>query len=216
MKTCEQCGIDETKTRIINYKGKLLLCNRHRLQLSKNGVFSLTRNDPHTVIKEDKNIVIFKVESKWSNKNPRYVTISKSDKNKVFKKHWIHYGLYIATGSNKDRTFLHHYIIGRKKGLVVDHIDNDKDNNTRKNLRFATYSENNVNRKEISGVAFDKKNNKWCSSIEKGGKKYWLGRFKTKEEAILARIDKQKELYGRITKAHTNFLKERDVKRPIL
>ena len=49
---------------------------------------------------------------------------------------------------NKDRISvnLETLILGYKKGHVIDHIDNDPLNCTRRNLRFATYRQNNYNR----------------------------------------------------------------------
>lgn len=40
---------------------------------------------------------------------------------------------------------------------------------------------------EEVGVTFQKRTQKWCASYKVFGKNHWLGRFKTKEEAIFAR-----------------------------
>jgi hypothetical protein len=83
----------------------------------------------------------------------------------------------------------------------VDHIDNDKLNNNVENLRWATCQENNFNRKlnvnnttGIKGVC--KTNNKWKAYISYNGKDYYLGLFKTKEEAIEARLNASKKYFG--------------------
>lgn len=51
----------------------------------------------------------------------------------------------------KRRQKLHHFIIGHPpKGMTVDHLNRNPLDNRLCNLRFATYSENNKNRKPFS------------------------------------------------------------------
>ena len=83
----------------------------------------------------------------------------------------------------------------------VDHIDRDKLNNHKSNLRYATNSENNMNKSRQSnntsgaiGVSFRKDRNKWRATIQKDGKLIHLGYFETKEGAIEAR-SKAEEKY---------------------
>jgi D-Tyr-tRNAtyr deacylase len=83
----------------------------------------------------------------------------------------------------------------------VDHIDRNKLNNHISNLRYASDSENQMNKSiqsnntsGVIGVRFNKTKNKWIADIKKDGKSKHLGSFKTKEEAILAR-QKAEETY---------------------
>ena len=76
----------------------------------------------------------------------------------------------------------------------VDHIDRNKLNNHISNLRFATNSENGMNKSKhsnnisgITGVCFCKDRNKWRAVIKKDRNPIHLGYFETKEEAIEAR-----------------------------
>jgi hypothetical protein len=85
----------------------------------------------------------------------------------------------------------------------VDHFDSNRLNNKIENLRFATTSENNMNRKINSnnisgfkGIHFHKKLNKWCAQIQINGKKQHLGLFENIEDAINARVKKAKEIFG--------------------
>lgn len=78
-------------------------------------------------------------------------------------------------------------------GLEVDHEDENKLNNTFKNLRLATNGQNKCNiskRKDnttgYKGVSFDKYRKKFESRIRFGGKKEFLGRFDTAEDAYEA------------------------------
>jgi len=75
----------------------------------------------------------------------------------------------------------------------VDHINGIKHDNRLCNLRWATRSENNINKK-IDGVWFHQ--GKWRPCIHKDKKTYYFGLYDTKEEAIIARDNKAKELYG--------------------
>jgi len=85
----------------------------------------------------------------------------------------------------------------------VDHIDNNPSNNNLTNLRWATLTENQMNRKisidntsGTKGVYFYKPNNKWCAQIRINGKKTCLGYFETIESAAAARQTKALEIFG--------------------
>lgn len=75
-------------------------------------------------------------------------------------------------------------------GLEVDHIDGDRLNNRRSNLRPATHSENGRNRPGQSnnrsgakGVSWHKARGKWQVHIKTDGQKRYLGLFNTVAEA---------------------------------
>ncbi len=75
-------------------------------------------------------------------------------------------------------------------GLIINHKDFNKHNNSKNNLELVTPRENS-NRKHIkstskfTGVSLDKKNGKWLSTIYAYGRHYYLGRFDNEEEAAL-------------------------------
>jgi len=76
----------------------------------------------------------------------------------------------------------------------VDHLNGDRSDNTLCNLRCATRSENQRNRKRgynntsgHIGVTWYKKYNKWNSKITINGIDYNLGYFNNKKDAISAR-----------------------------
>lgn len=86
---------------------------------------------------------------------------------------------------------LHRLIMDAPKDLQVDHINHDKLDNRKSNLRLCTRCENQRNRKCL-GVWFRKDTKKWIAEIQ--NKK--LGHFETKEEAIACRKKAEIELYG--------------------
>jgi hypothetical protein len=47
-----------------------------------------------------------------------------------------------------------------------------------------------------NGVSFDKKSNKWVAYINKNTKRYRIGLFVDKDEAIRARKETEKEMFG--------------------
>lgn len=52
-----------------------------------------------------------------------------------------------------------------------------------------------TNTSGVAGVCFDRKRKKWVASITYNRKKVCIGRFTEKEDAILARLQKEIELY---------------------
>lgn len=85
----------------------------------------------------------------------------------------------------------------------VDHINGQKRDCRKKNLRLATNQSNQHNR-EVKGVSFIKKRNKWQLNIGINYKTKWLGYYQTKEAALKARQEFMKQLhegYNQITLA---------------
>tara|TARA_Y100001963_G_C6531806_1_gene331433 strand:- start:74 stop:568 length:495 start_codon:yes stop_codon:yes gene_type:complete len=100
------------------------------------------------------------------------------------------------------------YYLGTKKNpgiLQVDHRDRVTTNNKLENLRLRTNGEQQHNTKIRNncksghrGVFFDKKGNKWRAYIadpEKKGRKKFVYRGDSKDEAIKARQEAEKKYY---------------------
>jgi len=86
-------------------------------------------------------------------------------------------------------SFLNHIPNGHKK--VIDHIDNNKLNNSLKNLQIITQRENSSKDKKnkssnFTGVYWNKKSKKWHSQIKIKSKKKHLGNFDKEYDAHLA------------------------------
>lgn len=86
------------------------------------------------------------------------------------------------------------FIDNPENKTVIDHINNDRTDNNLENLRWATMSENQNNRKisvnnlsGVKGVYFDKKTKKWRAEIMNNNNKYNLGYYNTLEDAKTAR-----------------------------
>ena len=93
----------------------------------------------------------------------------------------------------------------------IDHINQNKIDNSIENLREASTSQNmrNVSKykrnstSKFKGVSFHKLNNKWISHVSYNGKLIHLGYFVSEEVAARAYDEKAKQLFGDF--ACTNF-----------
>lgn len=95
--------------------------------------------------------------------------------------------------------FLHHGYWPSERQEWIDHMDGNCLNNTIENLRVASPSENNVNRKSIGkfskGISINS-NGTIRSVIQHEGKRYYLGSFETEAEAAAAYQGASRVLHG--------------------
>lgn len=85
----------------------------------------------------------------------------------------------------------------------VDHVNLDKLDNRRSNLRAATMGQNMANTRKktglsskYKGVSFSVLNKNWRARIKKQGKEIWIGAFHTQEEAARAYNKSARALFG--------------------
>ena len=90
----------------------------------------------------------------------------------------------------------------------IDHIDNNKQNNTINNLRWCTQKQNtqNVSKRTTNtssiykGVSWDKSISKWRVQIRKNGKNKHIGYCDDEKEAARIYNEKAIELFGEFAK----------------
>lgn len=92
-------------------------------------------------------------------------------------------------------------VTGKLPINLIDHRDGNQRNDRFDNLREATYSQNNTNRRpqiegRLKGAVFYLPLNKWTSSICKDGKSKRLGYFDTEEEAHAAYCEAARTHHG--------------------
>lgn len=111
---------------------------------------------------------------------------------------------YVAS-SVKGKNVLQHRLIMNvlnDSQTEIDHINFDTSDNRKSNLRVATRSQNCAHQREkrnktgIIGVFYVKKIQKWRAEISSKRRRYYLGSFKTFEEAVQARLKAEQELHG--------------------
>ncbi len=106
-------------------------------------------------------------------------------------------GGYFVCTINKSTVNLHRFILSLDDDIfVVDHIDGNKSNNCKVNLRICTKQQNSFNSKrrknntsKVAGVWYDTSRDKWCAELQLNGKKYFHKRFNTYREAVEARYN---------------------------
>ena len=122
---------------------------------------------------------------------------------------WYKDSLGYAACSEKPKRF-HCFIIDNDSGeLVVDHINRNRLDNRKCNLRLASYQENTrnsnkkcTNKSGIKGVWYDERRNKWCAGISLHGKSIGLGRYNTIEDACEARKNGEIKYWGCMSEAN--------------
>lgn len=104
----------------------------------------------------------------------------------------------IKTGEKWRKVLMHQVVLGKApENHEVDHINRNKLDNQKKNLRYVTRSQNQANRNKCStptsskyiGVCHEPTSSslkKWRSSIWMNGRHRYLGHFSTEREAALA------------------------------
>lgn len=86
---------------------------------------------------------------------------------------------YAVRRNNGKTTRLHRLIMQCPEGMVVDHLNGDKLDCRKSNMRICTQAENARNRHDTRGYCFDKSRNKWMVRYHNK----FCGRYDTKEEA---------------------------------
>lgn len=111
----------------------------------------------------------------------------------------------IATHKKGDRKriLMHRLIMNPPIGIEIDHIDGNRLNNQKSNLRFATSSQNKINRgarkdnsSGFKGVSWNKNLKKWGVRLMINKKYKHLGLFKDKIEAAKVYNENALKYYG--------------------
>jgi hypothetical protein len=130
--------------------------------------------------------------------------IDKDDFEKVCDGNWYEDKAgYIEGRVNRHKIKLHRFIINCPKELEVDHINHDKSDNRKCNLRIVTRSQNNMNHKlrknsksGKTGVNWYERGKKWEAGITVNKKHIYLGRYNNLADAIKARKDAEIKYFG--------------------
>jgi len=112
-----------------------------------------------------------------------------------------------ATRKNGNKTeYMHKTVVGETI-LSVDHINGDKLDNRKQNLRICSHSENTKNRSKsvnksskYKGVNFDSKSGKWRARIKVEYKETHLGFFVEEKQAAMAYDKAALQYFGKYAK----------------
>lgn len=155
-------------------------------------------------------------------------TIVDIDKKPILEK----YKIYMRNVSNKkyalislgrgQKLLLHRFILGitdRNYSIdrCVDHINGNSLDNRSENLRICSQGENmkNIRKgKKVCGVKWLTENQKWGVVIMHNYETIHVGNFLTFEEAVYARLKKEKELFGEYG-ANSSYYYVLDIENPL-
>lgn len=138
----------------------------------------------------------------------RFTLVDDQDHETFGKVKWCVSNGYVARGvggrKNRKTLLLHKEIMKTPKGMDTDHINGDKLDNRRENLRIATRSQNMANlanpinnKSGYKGVIWYKRDKNWRAFIKVDYKQIHLGYFDDKTEAAKAYNLAALEKYGK-------------------
>lgn len=195
---CDVCGKIVPKTncsgRIID--GQLMkLCGKHYSQYVRLGKFidnsQDTQYDRNKYEITEQGVWIF-CYNRQKELTGKFI-IDKEDFEEVIKHKWRVWQNNYCTG-NTDIIQIHQFLMNPNNNQVVDHINGDRNDNRRCNLRVTTQGMNCINKSlqsnnksGVAGVCWDKARNKWAPEIAMGKRKCHLGRYFKFEDAVYAR-----------------------------
>lgn len=108
---------------------------------------------------------------------------------------------YAMRDDGKKVVYMHKVIVQPSGGMDIDHINGNRLDNRRENLRICTRQQNLMNRgKQINNTSgfkgVWKNHDNWRFSLRKNGKQIFGGTFKNKEDAARAYDDAVRRYYG--------------------
>ena len=198
------CGNEKVVDQRALKSGNTKSCGCYSKFTSKQNLMNYVLNKEKT---KNRYEICGDVVKMYTKKGTEFI-IDKSDFENVYKHYWIERAGYIGSKLAENMTpryiMLHRFLIGEiPKGLQVDHINRNKHDNTRKNLRIVTPLENCQNKDKTPkskcgyrNIHFRERIKKYEASITYNNKKYWVGSFDNPQEAEEAIIKKRKEVKG--------------------
>lgn len=205
IKKCVVCG----STNHCHKKDGEYYCRKHYLQLWRHGkIIERTIYDENewrlyddyaeciTYKKDGSRSDIVKVDLEYVNELKKYKIYCRTHRGNK---------RYAALSINGKKTLLHRYLMGLANetfsyNITVDHINGDSLDNRMCNLRICPQKENmkNIKKKnKIIGVSLGpNKDGRWVARIMHNYKTINLGYFDNFEDAVMARLSKEKEICG--------------------
>jgi len=143
----------------------------------------------------------------------QYVLVDAADHEWLSRWTWHLTDGYAARWKGSKRIYMHREIARPPEGMIVDHINRNRMDNCRANLRVCTHQENMYNKAKragscsrFKGVGYRKNRGQWFAEVRFEGKPIWLGFFDDEVEAARAYDRKAVEFFGEF--AHLNFPEE--------
>lgn len=178
----------------------MILCNRHYSQLYKHGkIFKRTIYDKNEIVKYEHYAEVF-LYDKYGNVKIKTL-IDLDDVSRVGEYKWTYSGVYAKNEIND--IYLHSFLLGYYENQEIDHINRDKLDNRKQNLRFVSHLNNSKNisipkdnKTGFIGVIWDKERKKWRAEITANKISKHLGRYDDIDMAIKARLAAEAQYFG--------------------
>lgn len=143
-----------------------------------------------------------------------HATVDEEDYDRLSRKNWYLSSEGYAARRQGRVIYMHREIMNAPENKEVDHINNNRIDNRKANLRFATRSEQTQNSRkqtgyttsQFKGVHYRPKVDRWQAGIKAKGKAIYLGRYYTEEDAALAYDIAARQYFGKW--ANPNFTDE--------
>lgn len=143
---------------------------------------------------------------------------------------WSYNGRYAARHAIVDgkstSVYMHREILKPDPGMYTDHINGDRLDNRRCNLRSCSHAQNSRNMRKqahptssaYKGVSFHKASGRWAAGIRVEGKRRSLGYYETEIDAAYAYDEAARQAYGEyaalnLPDSTTSILRERDIQK---
>ena len=205
-KTCDICGCSDPKRKIFfNQEFQMTLCSKHYHQLHRYGTItdasSFSRFDNNEIEIQGDHATMMLRNAKHQITGTALIDIEDIPKCQQYKWHLTRNG-YVGTQTKngyahdtpKDRKniLLHRYLLDYNDELDIDHINHNKLDNRKANLRIVSKCINASNNQRNGIRKPYSEHKQWVPIIQRYGKQYIVGYFKTEKEAQEARrIKKQ-------------------------
>jgi hypothetical protein len=103
------------------------------------------------------------------------------------------YAVRNLPGRGKGSVLMHRQILNAPTGFEVDHVNGNRVDNRRSNLRLASHAENSrnqgrrsTNKSGSKGVHWDSSRRRWAVELKKDRRKIYVGRYSSIEAATAA------------------------------
>ena len=171
-------------------------CTRHYAQIKHHGVITTTIFDKNEIVEHEDYAEIIVRNKQGDIKGKAIIDLDDVERCKRFKWGMYSNGYFYGNINKILRIRLHRFILGLEawdKTNEVDHIDRNKSNNRKSNLRIVNHSDNNKNKDKYyskvvnmnnDNVYFDKKSNSYYGRYGFRGTTYTTKCYKNREDVL--------------------------------
>ena len=211
-KICIVCGATEDE-KIIKMVHGVYMCSKHKAQYYRYGKIidktKRTSQDENEIIYHNDyaELIIYSI-----NNTEKYISlIDLDDIEKIKKRKWRiefkegrNHGYIVSGNTKKGRIYLHRFVLNYYGDLQVDHINRNKLDNRKSNLRIVSVIQNNHN-VEIKRNNIEKHTkDTWRIRTIRYKREFLFGPYNTQEEALYIR-DKFTKLLNKYEKELTEI-----------